>query len=241
MHLGAALAAYTKAGRPLVSYRHPVGCCRSPGNSASRVTHSIGECRMSLWSTMVVSIPAHGSGGRREPLACAGKIPARKQFGPRVVHGPPKVLPAGTDITREDPRCVRRRRGCRHCGRRFYPRCLLDGCTSIGYHSAGRGPPSAFPVRPSAWASLWPIPRRATLGPGDQLSVGGLMPRSMVGLLTAVGTAMSALVSLAHGGYTWASIAVAAATLGLAAYLALLPQPLVLPPIPKYLNEKKDN
>ena len=34
----------------LVSYRHPVGYCRSPGNLASRVTRSIGECRMSLWS-----------------------------------------------------------------------------------------------------------------------------------------------------------------------------------------------
>lgn len=40
---------------PLVSYRHGVGYRRSPGNLAPRVTRSIGECRMSLWSTMVVS------------------------------------------------------------------------------------------------------------------------------------------------------------------------------------------
>jgi hypothetical protein len=33
---------------------------------------------MSLWSTMVVNIQAHGSGGRQEALACAGKIPVRK-------------------------------------------------------------------------------------------------------------------------------------------------------------------
>jgi hypothetical protein len=47
----------------LVSYRHLVGYRRSPGNLASGVTRSIGECRMPLWSTMVVSIQAHGSGG----------------------------------------------------------------------------------------------------------------------------------------------------------------------------------
>ena len=40
----------------LVSHRHLVGCCRSPGNLASLVTRSIGECRMSLWSTLVVSL-----------------------------------------------------------------------------------------------------------------------------------------------------------------------------------------
>ena len=38
-----------------VSYRHPVGYRRSPGNLASVVTRSISEWRMSLWSTMVVS------------------------------------------------------------------------------------------------------------------------------------------------------------------------------------------
>ena len=46
----------------LVSYRHGVGYRRSPGNWASHVTASIGECRMSLWSAVVVSIQAHGSG-----------------------------------------------------------------------------------------------------------------------------------------------------------------------------------
>jgi hypothetical protein len=42
----------------LVSYRHIVGCRRSPGDLASRVTRSIGECQMSLWSALVVSPPA---------------------------------------------------------------------------------------------------------------------------------------------------------------------------------------
>src|SRR5882724_3900202 len=41
---------------------------RSPGNSASRVTRSIGECRMSLWSTVEVSVyscgPAHREASR---------------------------------------------------------------------------------------------------------------------------------------------------------------------------------
>jgi hypothetical protein len=49
------------------------------------------------------------------------------------------------------------------------------------------------------------------------------MPRSMVGLLTAVGTAMSALVAFAHGSFVWVAIADAAAATGLAAYLALSP------------------
>ena len=30
---------------------------------------------------------AHGSGGGREPLAYAGKIPAREQLGPHLVDG----------------------------------------------------------------------------------------------------------------------------------------------------------
>jgi hypothetical protein len=47
----------------LVSYRHRVGYRRSLGNLASHVTRSIGECRMSLWSAMVVSFQAHGSAG----------------------------------------------------------------------------------------------------------------------------------------------------------------------------------
>jgi hypothetical protein len=41
----------------LVSYRHVVGYRRPPGNLASRVTRSIGECRMSLWSALVVRPP----------------------------------------------------------------------------------------------------------------------------------------------------------------------------------------
>jgi hypothetical protein len=47
------------------------------------------------------------------------------------------------------------------------------------------------------------------------------MPRSMVGLLAAVGVTMSALVGLIHGDLAWLTIAVAAAATGLAAYLAL--------------------
>jgi hypothetical protein len=50
------------------------------------------------------------------------------------------------------------------------------------------------------------------------------MPRSMVvGLLAAVGAAMSALVSLAHGALVWVIIALAAVGTGLAARLALTP------------------
>ena len=48
------------------------------------------------------------------------------------------------------------------------------------------------------------------------------MPRAMVGLLAAVGTAMSALVALTHGALTWVIIMNAALATGLAAYLALL-------------------
>ena len=47
------------------------------------------------------------------------------------------------------------------------------------------------------------------------------MPRSMVGLLVAVGTAMSALVGFTHGDFSWLTISDAAAASGLAAYLAL--------------------
>ena len=47
------------------------------------------------------------------------------------------------------------------------------------------------------------------------------MPRSMVGLLAAVGAAMSAIVGLAHGDLVWVVLADAAAATGLAAYLAL--------------------
>lgn len=47
----------------LVSYRHVVGYRRSPGNPALHVTHSIGDCRMSLWSTLVVSLRLCGMSG----------------------------------------------------------------------------------------------------------------------------------------------------------------------------------
>ena len=49
------------------------------------------------------------------------------------------------------------------------------------------------------------------------------MPRSMVGLLTATGVAMSLVASLAHGDLFWAAVLDAAAAAGLAAYLALPP------------------
>jgi hypothetical protein len=50
------------------------------------------------------------------------------------------------------------------------------------------------------------------------------MPRSMVGLLAAVGAAMSALVGLSHGDLVWVTVANAATATGLAAYLAIAPQ-----------------
>jgi O-antigen/teichoic acid export membrane protein len=49
------------------------------------------------------------------------------------------------------------------------------------------------------------------------------VPRSVVGLLAAVGTAMSLLAALAHGDLFWAAVAGAAVAWGLAAYLALPP------------------
>jgi hypothetical protein len=49
------------------------------------------------------------------------------------------------------------------------------------------------------------------------------MPRSMVGLLAAVGSAMYAIAALVHGDLVWVMIADAAAATGLAAYLALPP------------------
>ena len=49
------------------------------------------------------------------------------------------------------------------------------------------------------------------------------MPQIVVGLLTAVGTAMSVAASLAHGDLFWAAAIDAAAATGLAAYLALSP------------------
>jgi hypothetical protein len=49
------------------------------------------------------------------------------------------------------------------------------------------------------------------------------MPRIMVGLLAAVGVAMSALVGLGHGALVWLAITCASATTGLGAYLAIVP------------------
>ena len=51
------------------------------------------------------------------------------------------------------------------------------------------------------------------------------MPRSMVGLLAAVGAAMSALVAFAHSDLISLTIAGAAIATGLAAYLALPASP----------------
>jgi Na+/H+ antiporter NhaA len=45
----------------------------------------------------------------------------------------------------------------------------------------------------------------------------------MVGLLAAVGTAMSALVGLAHGDLVWAVVTESGVAAGLAAYLAAAP------------------
>ena len=47
------------------------------------------------------------------------------------------------------------------------------------------------------------------------------MARRMVGLLAAVGTAMSACVAFAHGAQIWLTVADAAVATGLAAYAAL--------------------
>jgi hypothetical protein len=49
------------------------------------------------------------------------------------------------------------------------------------------------------------------------------MPRSMVGLLAAVGATMYALMSLAYGFLVWVALAIAAAATGLAASLAIAP------------------
>jgi hypothetical protein len=49
------------------------------------------------------------------------------------------------------------------------------------------------------------------------------MPRSVVGLLAAVGAAMSVVASSAHGDLFWAAAVDAATATGLAAYLALSP------------------
>ena len=50
------------------------------------------------------------------------------------------------------------------------------------------------------------------------------MPPVMVGLLAAVGAAMSALVAFVQGDLVWITIADAAVATGLAAYLSLSPK-----------------
>jgi hypothetical protein len=50
------------------------------------------------------------------------------------------------------------------------------------------------------------------------------MRRNMVGLLAAVGAAMSALVGLTHGDVVWGMVTGAATATGVAAYAALPPQ-----------------
>jgi hypothetical protein len=47
------------------------------------------------------------------------------------------------------------------------------------------------------------------------------MPRSVVGLLAAVGAALSAIIGLSRGSVVWILIVSASAATGLAAYLAL--------------------
>lgn len=66
------------------------------------------------------------------------------------------------------------------------------------------------------------------------------MPRSMVGLLAAVGAAMSALVNIAHGDLLWAVVADAAAATGLAAYLALPQNKKTLWQLPKSNANRSD-
>jgi hypothetical protein len=72
----------------LVSYRRSVGCCRSAGNMASRVTRSVAECRMSLWSPMVVSVRAHGSGGSYPTASLPARTAVRVGYwstsGPQI-------------------------------------------------------------------------------------------------------------------------------------------------------------
>jgi hypothetical protein len=119
----------------LVRHCQSVGYRRSLGNLTSRVTRSIGECLMSLWSAVVVSHQAHGSGGRQEALACAGKICFVSQFGPRVVQGPldwaglfvPKPTHDVTyhTLTQSDLPCTVRGRPLASAG-------VTGGCYSVG-------------------------------------------------------------------------------------------------------------
>jgi hypothetical protein len=64
------------------------------------------------------------------------------------------------------------------------------------------------------------------------------MPRSMVGLLTAVGAAMAVLAPLPHGYLFWVVVAVVGAAAGLVGY-ASAPDPPVLtaPDLPAVLKK----
>jgi hypothetical protein len=53
------------------------------------------------------------------------------------------------------------------------------------------------------------------------------MPRRMVGLLAAVGTAASGLIGLVHGGQSWAALGGAAAFAGVLSYVAFPSTPAI--------------
>jgi hypothetical protein len=70
--------------------------------------HSLmGECRMSLWSTIVVSVPAHGSGG----VGCALWLygwQAHMTHGPRLLreHRTADRVPGRLHCRRREP-CIK--------------------------------------------------------------------------------------------------------------------------------------
>jgi hypothetical protein len=53
------------------------------------------------------------------------------------------------------------------------------------------------------------------------------MPRRMVGLLAAVGTAASGLIGLVHGGQSWAALGGAAALAGVLSYVVFPSTPAI--------------
>jgi hypothetical protein len=85
----------------------------------------------------------------------------------------------------------------------------------------------AHQFRPSAGSAFDQPTVEARLGTGSSLScvrlafscAGGAMPRSMVGLLAAVGAIMSALVSVVHGGLVWVLAAAIGLIVGVVAYV----------------------
>jgi hypothetical protein len=82
---------------------------------------------------------------------------------------------------------------------------------------------TAAPFRTRAWSTdgLHSLLVTRGLPSVVDLGAGGPMPRSMVGLLAAAATAMSAFVGLAHDDLVWITLIDAAAATGLAAYAAL--------------------